>query len=301
MLISILKLAAGPVIGAVIGYFTNLIAVKMLFYPHKAVKLFGKTLPFTPGVIPKGKPRLAKAIGKAVSENLITKEDLEKRFLSDDIVKSIASDITQKLNSPVKQSVMDLTNLSEDLYNNGKNMLSEILTDEIVKALSSLNYSVLLKEKAVPVIMNSISNPMVRMLINEDLINSFVEPLGDNLKAMILSDGNTFIKPMVFKKLNEFDAKSTVEHLSKINISEQILNSVIASVLKSAISNGVSRILDKIDIKYMVEDKINGMDIDELEKLILEVMKKELNAIVNLGAVIGLILGFVNMMIAVLS
>ena len=47
-----------PLIGAVIGYFTNLIAVKMLFYPHKAVYLFGHQLPLTPGAIPKGKARL---------------------------------------------------------------------------------------------------------------------------------------------------------------------------------------------------------------------------------------------------
>ena len=39
----------GPLIGAVIGYFTNYIAVKMLFHPYQPVKLFGRTLPFTPG------------------------------------------------------------------------------------------------------------------------------------------------------------------------------------------------------------------------------------------------------------
>ena len=38
-----------PVIGAVIGYFTNLIAVKMLFYPRKPVYIFGHQLPLTPG------------------------------------------------------------------------------------------------------------------------------------------------------------------------------------------------------------------------------------------------------------
>ena len=61
---SVIEILAGPVIGGVIGYFTNYIAVKMLFRPLKPVKIGGRTLPFTPGIIPKGKPRLAKALGK---------------------------------------------------------------------------------------------------------------------------------------------------------------------------------------------------------------------------------------------
>ncbi|MEG0107985.1 MAG: DUF445 family protein, partial [Lachnospiraceae bacterium] len=52
---------AGPLIGAVIGYCTNYIAVKMLFRPLYPVKIGRFTLPFTPGMIPKGKERLAKA------------------------------------------------------------------------------------------------------------------------------------------------------------------------------------------------------------------------------------------------
>ena len=41
----------GPVIGAVIGYVTNLIAVKMLFYPINPVYIGKFRLPFTPGII----------------------------------------------------------------------------------------------------------------------------------------------------------------------------------------------------------------------------------------------------------
>ena len=49
-----LRLLAGPLIGAVIGYCTNYIAVKMLFRPLYPVKIGNWTLPFTPGIIPRG-------------------------------------------------------------------------------------------------------------------------------------------------------------------------------------------------------------------------------------------------------
>ncbi|GGI31870.1 membrane protein [Staphylococcus chromogenes] len=40
-------------IGALIGGVTNMIAIKMLFHPFKAYYIFGKRIPFTPGLVPK--------------------------------------------------------------------------------------------------------------------------------------------------------------------------------------------------------------------------------------------------------
>ena len=47
-----------PLVGGVIGYVTNDIAIRMLFRPHNAKYLFGFKIPFTPGIIPKEKDTL---------------------------------------------------------------------------------------------------------------------------------------------------------------------------------------------------------------------------------------------------
>ena len=69
---------------------------------------------------------------------------------------------------------------------------------------------------------------------------------------------------------------------------------IIISLYKKVVSNGIGKIFDKIHIKDLVKEKIDNMDIDELEDMVLTVMKKELDTIVNLGAVIGFILGLIN-------
>jgi Uncharacterized protein conserved in bacteria len=48
-------LVAPPVVGGIIGYFTNDIAIKMLFRPYRAIYIKGRQLPFTPGLIPRNK------------------------------------------------------------------------------------------------------------------------------------------------------------------------------------------------------------------------------------------------------
>lgn len=67
-----------PLLGGVIGCVTNDIAIRMLFRPHTAKHIMGWRVPFTLGIIPKEKGRIAEAVGTAISDNLMSQEVLEK-------------------------------------------------------------------------------------------------------------------------------------------------------------------------------------------------------------------------------
>ncbi|MCL2406491.1 MAG: DUF445 family protein [Defluviitaleaceae bacterium] len=71
-----------PVAGALIGYGTNWIAIKMLFRPLREKRLFGRRVPFTPGLISKEKPRLARSIGNSFASNVLTEGELTKAVTS---------------------------------------------------------------------------------------------------------------------------------------------------------------------------------------------------------------------------
>ncbi len=70
------------VVGALIGGITNALAIKMLFHPYEAIYIFGKRLPFTPGLIPKRRDELAIQMGKMVVEHLITPESIKNKLLT---------------------------------------------------------------------------------------------------------------------------------------------------------------------------------------------------------------------------
>ncbi|MFP4429687.1 MAG: DUF445 family protein [Spirochaetaceae bacterium] len=63
-----------PLLGAIIGYVTNYIAIRMLFRPLTEKRVLGMRIPFTPGIIPRQRVALAESIGKMVSTQLITEE-----------------------------------------------------------------------------------------------------------------------------------------------------------------------------------------------------------------------------------
>lgn len=63
-----------PIAGAGIGYFTNWLAIKMMFRPYEEKKIGAFRLPFTPGLIPKEREKLAKSLGVTIGKNILTQQ-----------------------------------------------------------------------------------------------------------------------------------------------------------------------------------------------------------------------------------
>ncbi|MBU3129694.1 DUF445 family protein [Clostridium tagluense] len=80
-----MKFLIGSLVGAIIGYITNWLAIKMLFRPHKELKIGKFKVPFTPGLIPKEKSRIAKSVGESIGQHLLTKETILKSLCSENM------------------------------------------------------------------------------------------------------------------------------------------------------------------------------------------------------------------------
>lgn len=84
-----------PFIAALVGWFTNYIAVKMLFYPKKPFNLLG--LYKIQGIFPKNQQQVAEKIGKMVAEELLSSEDLREKLNNPENILSIQEMIQAKI------------------------------------------------------------------------------------------------------------------------------------------------------------------------------------------------------------
>lgn len=75
-----------PLIAGLIGWFTNYIAVWMLFRPRRPVRILGLTFQ---GIFPKRQKVLAERIGRLVAEQLLSSTDLKEKLLAEDNVDEI--------------------------------------------------------------------------------------------------------------------------------------------------------------------------------------------------------------------
>lgn len=94
---SMLPYVAPPVVGAVIGYVTNDIAIRMLFRPLKPWRILGFRVPLTPGVIPAGRHEFAASIGRMVGTHLVTGRDVAQALGKDAFRRELRETVSGKL------------------------------------------------------------------------------------------------------------------------------------------------------------------------------------------------------------
>ena len=89
--LAILPWILPPLLGAIIGYVTNRIAIKMLFRPLNPKRLFGVRVPLTPGVIPRNRYDLARTIARMVSEQLLSPQALREQLDSPEFRRNLTA------------------------------------------------------------------------------------------------------------------------------------------------------------------------------------------------------------------
>ncbi|MCL6586837.1 MAG: DUF445 family protein [Anoxybacillus sp.] len=82
-------------VGAIIGGVTNALAIKMLFRPYHPIYIYGKRLPFTPGLIPKRREELAHQLGKMVVEHLLTPDGIRRKLMETELKNDTVRTIQQ--------------------------------------------------------------------------------------------------------------------------------------------------------------------------------------------------------------
>lgn len=293
-----ISIIAGPIIGAVIGYCTNYIAVKMLFRPLRPVKIGNFQVPFTPGIIPRGKDRLAKAVGAAVGNNLLTGETLKENLLSNEMVQKIETE-TQKALSTMESDGRTIQNVltdyvGEESYARHLQEVESSLSDKLMDKVEEMDLGNIISENVAAAILDKVRGTLLEMMVTQDLVKTLTSSVSEKINIYILQNGPAVIEEKVKEECEAFMEKTVGETAQYIDDSDFDVKKIAGKLYKSLIESKLSSVIEAVNINNIIEKKIKDMDVVELEELVMSVMKKELNSIVNLGALIGFILGCIN-------
>lgn len=292
------KLITTPLIGAVIGYATNWVAVKMLFRPRKEICVFGRRLPFTPGVIPRGKARLARAIGRAVEEQLLTAEVLKEVLLSSEKKERLRSEVSaflekeRKSEESLRQAAQRL--LPEERIDDFVESAEEIVTDMVYDKVLQMNVGEIIADKVMESAREKLKDSMFGMMLGGSVLEPIVRQVEEKINAYVAEYGRGVIEQMVLEESEKLQAKTVGETLCRVEEYGVDIPSVVLAQYETMVSEKLPQILGSLHLSAVVEERINAMEMEQVEELMLSIMKKELSAVVNLGALIGLILGLIN-------
>lgn len=187
-----IKLLLSPVICALIGWFTNYLAVKMLFHPHNPIKIGPFTLQ---GIFPKRQKELAESLGKMIEKELISHTDIKNVIHDPGFIEKHKDVVLDHLDVFFKEKMTSLHPmvgmfLNDETMKTIRGMLSKELDEMLPKLIEttssqlecSLDFKCLVQDKVECFSMEQLENILFSIMKKEF---RFIEVFGGVLGFII--------------------------------------------------------------------------------------------------------------------
>ncbi len=253
-----MKFIVTGILGAIIGFFTNWLAIKMLFRPYKEKYFLGIKIPFTPGLIPKEQKRISINIGETVEDYLLSPESIVKFADEKNLEIKIKNSIEKYLiyleeEKSTLKSILEKNTLAE--YSNFRNVFVIEIKNLILKEarekkhMKSLEYFLMTKLND-----KELNKKIIKYLETEfrDFISDrefellIQNQLEEKIKLILADD----------RKLNSILPENIKEKLSSyLDENQRIIGYKIRTLLTSP---SMEKRL-KVSISNMVEKNVSGI------------------------------------------
>jgi uncharacterized membrane protein YheB (UPF0754 family) len=293
-----------PVVGAFIGYSTNVVAIRMLFRPLREIRIFGIRLPFTPGILPRNRGKLAQSIGAMVERELLTPEIIRQRLGREDVQEKI-----KKMLSVFTKTILEKP--PKELFAGHEEILTEKVTQAMERLYPSLA-SVLLNflrrsdirrelESKGRIFLRNVFfklNVLQRLFISaaqyditlEEKMPEIIDELIENTQDLLNDPKTRKTLSLAVSSLLAQD-KNISALISLGEDDKRKLDDFLFSKLMTAADGQIESILESINVKSLVSDRIDSLDMLRVERIILDVMSDQFKWIEIFGGILGFLIG----------
>jgi uncharacterized membrane protein YheB (UPF0754 family) len=279
--------------GALIGYGTNTLAVEMLFRPYTPKYIFKRKLPFTPGLIPKEQGRIAESLGELIEKELFSCQVVSAALDTPEAKATIASWLDQLFTDAVvsgktpRELLVDT--FGEEEYIKKREDLSSLLCSYLVNKAAQAKLGDSFARQ-----LSHRTDEKVSFLRSGSLEDIYANTLGKLIDRELEKSLPDMVRQYVYKEAGSFLGTPLAVTMKRHESTLPKLKDNLLSLIHAAILGALPRLLGTGKIKKLVVDRIRSLQPKELNTLLKGLMKKELAAIEWLGALLGGILGAVT-------
>lgn len=220
-------------VGAVIGYVTNYVAIKLLFRPYKPLKI-GNITVFPQGVIPREKEALARKVGEVVRDYILSEEEIKKIVTSDEVKEEIEKFLDEKIRNLLDKDITEYVS-KEEIADKLSSIISKVVEEKFSMFASLVNKDMiknLLLNLQMPLKLNEL---LPEEKIKEVLKNEIFDFLEKEVPKIFLK---AHIDKIVEEKVASFDEKKLEDmlfslmdkHFGFINFAGAVLGAIIGAV-----------------------------------------------------------------------
>ena len=160
-----------PLISAFIGWFTNWIAIKMLFHPREPKRILGITFH---GIFPKRQKTLAANLGKLISDEFLSFSDIEKKISNPENLKQVLPTVDAHIENFLRRKLPD-----------EMPVISMFIGDKTISKMKNVFMKEI--EELFPQIMKQYANNLKKELDLEEIVITKVSAFSsDKLEEILL-------------------------------------------------------------------------------------------------------------------
>lgn len=330
---TIIYMFISMLVGGVIGGGTNRLAIAMLFRPYRVVRIGGRRLPFTPGLIPKRRKELAVQLGRTVREYLVNGEAIQRTIQSTGVREKMTDWAKSEWeharhHQRLQQWVHDFIALEEKnlqlerdirvsdwLSPQARSNLKSRISD-LAPVVSELCIRYLASEKGTEIVRKVYSDwtrkqgwvgRLTGTLVDEEratrkskewLIHMLAAPQGlDTIRVLLDQGAETVLNWRAKDVLGWIERQPGAVQRDSDGSMEAMIECLVPYILDSLAARS-EEWLDLLQLDRLVSEQIETFSLPKLEEMIIRVAKKELRMITWLGALIGGVIGFFQGLIA---
>ncbi|MGO1922858.1 MAG: DUF445 domain-containing protein [Jeotgalicoccus sp.] len=271
----IIQVLLMALIGALIGGMTNTIAIKMLFRPYEAKYLFGKRLPFTPGVIPLRRDEASTKLGDIITGHLLTPEVFEQKLKSPETDKLIMHFIDRQIETIETERLTPsyfLERLSAGLTDKIVDSFNEEIRSKVTEEGTKL-YGRNIDDIMPPDALNAVDTKVARLAYD----------INDKLVQYISSDkGFQDIYTMVdeFTENRGRIARSIKYVMTKESLTERVQAELLKLIQQEKMIDIETRVIEDEYNKIKqsgLSELVTGSDLDNVLDSIIEVLQQKID------------------------
>ncbi|NGP87914.1 DUF445 domain-containing protein [Fodinibius halophilus] len=247
-------------VSGLIGFFTNWLAITMLFKPAEKRPILGH------GLIPAQKNRIAYRLSQAVSEDLINPEIIKKKITESNVISRYREQSTEYI-----KSIIDDPQFRDEL-----------------------------KEWVIVYLDEMIADPEIRGAIAERILVQIEDAIHDKSFEKVALKAYSFIKGQEMQHIIEealIQIPTSVE--SGLNKMDDLLDELPKKIdnnsdaIENIVTSLLYKLINQLNVQKLVEENLRSYDEQHISNIIKSATNEQLRYIQYLGAILGLIGGFI--------
>ncbi len=289
------------VTGGVIGCITNDLAIRMLFHPRKTVYIGHWKVPFTPGLIPAQKNRIARSIGKVVGSQLLSADAIRALALNDQSIARLETAVKDALYRLMEEEASIRSLLERSVSSDAIDAAADKLCAEagrlLTNRLLSGQLSRSIAEEITSILQDKLKGTLFTHIVDARLLSTLQDTIAELLQRKLAERGPELVKREISSAVQQL-LDTPVSDLASPCVSRMDeITALVTRAYRMILCDHLEKMLAAVDVAAVIEAKVRSFSPAQLEKLIFGMMNRELKAIVWLGGALGALMGAVNLLL----